>query len=355
MRRELLFVPAPEGAYDSWRTAWPAEALSRRGFDVGLLDLKADPFFDLREIDLGPRHVIVVHVKAGEPGARMRGEDLVVGVSDHLARWRRSGARIVVNLDDDWTSVPEILDEVGPSEFMLIADVLHCCRIADAVVVSTDALVDVYAPYSKSISVVRNYPPARLWSQRFSQDRPYDLCYPGWLVGETGKPTPHFYDLQEIAPALSGRSLFSIGNPDIAADVLCPDGVSVSGIGSCSPEPQPGVPFLYAELAHAKIGLAPLAGSRFDWGKSWIKPLEFAISGTPTMIPAWHPAYQELGRDVPLVPYKDLGELSSRIAEVLAMPEEEYAAWSTEIREAAREMTIEARGLGEWEESLSGL
>lgn len=99
------------------------------------------------------------------------------------------------------------------------------------------------------------------------------------------------------------------------------------------------------------IGLAPLARSPHNRGKSWTRPLEYAVRGVPVLAQAWgqYPDWVDDGVNGLLV-HDDTQWLDH----LLALSDDTVRApMSTAARDTARRWTID-RHIGLWEAAYSG-
>lgn len=147
----------------------------------------------------------------------------------------------------------------------------ECCRIADLVTVSAQALADRYAPHGR-YRVLHNYVPEAWCDIHASQD--------GDVVGWTGTVASHAGDLQATSGGVA-RAIHAnharfrvIGRPERVQRELQLDH-EPEHVTWQTRDQYPH------QVARLDIGIAPLAASQFNACKSWLKPLEYAALGVP--------------------------------------------------------------------------
>lgn len=356
MNRRLIFV-GPDTSFSSWRVHWPAQGLMAEGEDVAVLGVGSKT----TDIDIGPRDIVIVQIT--NQSVRSVTPDLQIdGVERFVAYVQRAGALCVLNLDDDYTAHRDIqtIDSSWYTPF--IGDLSAGMRAANLVVVATPVLEAVYGRWARRITTVRNYPPESIWHTPL-KEREFDVCWMGF-IGTEADPMPHRRDFAEILPHLNALDVLTIGDKDNHAAMLTraeAAGVFIDA-GLCEHVPPQAqvVPYgkappLYQEMSRSILGLCPLAEHEFNRAKSWIKPLEFAIVGTLPVVPAWHPAYAELGEIVPLLVYDGLENLREIIDGALGASAKDQMALSGMIRGVSTDLTMELAGVKEWRRALEML
>lgn len=195
---------------------------------------------------------------------------------------QRRGAAVVVDMDDDLAHIdprnpawavhqPLVTGPQGQRAPNLhnYGNARLACRHADLVTVSTPALADTYGAHGR-VAVLYNLVPRRyLAVDHHDSD----------LVGWPGSLHSHPGDLQTMGAAIAqhvagGGRFMVVGDPEGIGRVLGlradPDGAGVV--------PLHGWGDAVTQLG---IGLAPLADTRFNRAKSWLKPLELSAVGVP--------------------------------------------------------------------------
>lgn len=265
---------------------------------------------------------------------------------DAIATLQSLGCAVTVDVDDDYSAVPEgsamrealerQQDERGALHLQ------RCCDAADMVTVTTSSLAHVYGRHGR-VRVLPNCIPAGY----LRLDRsPGDIVRIGW----SGNPATHPHDLEVPAGGVgrvvrSTGSRFSlIGPPDNVAQRL--------GLGAAM-ESTGWVPISSypRALSRLDVGIVPLARSAFNESKSWLKGLEMAACGVPFVASAT-PEYRTLARlgagDLAATP-SSWEPLLARLVKDDRYREERAAAG----RAVAEGLTVEARA-HDWLEAWVG-
>ncbi|ANQ85865.1 glycosyltransferase [Azoarcus olearius] len=184
-----------------------------------------------------------------------------------------SGAKCIVEVDDLITAIPpssplhKVFGEAARDYLQ------RSMRIADRLVVTTDALAAAFANAAPEVVVSRNYLVATQWENLNPAQHPRQKPRVGWAGSDS-----HLGDLgllRDVVPAL-------------ARDV---DWIF---FGTCPADLRPyvkefygGVPFEQYPAALASLGLdlalAPLESNAFNEAKSNLKLLEYGILGYPVV------------------------------------------------------------------------
>jgi GT2 family glycosyltransferase/glycosyltransferase involved in cell wall biosynthesis len=214
-----------------------------------------------------------------------------IATADALAaRCRETGARLLYDLDDDLLHIPRNHPEASVlrPRAPVVARML---RHADAVWVSTPGLAEALRATQPAVRVVANGLDERLWGAR-PGDRG-EVAYPVRLLF-MGSAT-HSGDWQVVAGAMErvvalfggGISFDMIG---VVGAVTLPAWVnrispSKSGVAS-----YPGFVNWITRQPAWDIGIAPLADTAFNLGKSAIKTFDYAALGLAVLasdVPAY--------------------------------------------------------------------
>lgn len=262
-----------------YRLIWAADELARAGHDVRVVRP------DERGSHLNARHDGQKIVDVGYPPdadvivlQRITHKHLVEAVK----LMRERGVAVVIDIDDD-------LAAIHPSNPAYIAmhprhgfSPVHswhftqqACDAATLVTVSSDALLGIYARHGRGV-VLRNCVPRRYL------DVPHDDSA---VVGWGGSVHSHPDDLQTV-----GTSLAQLTRDGVRFRVVGPGAGVRAALGLDADPEETGPRDLAAEwpaaLAELGVGVAPLADTRFNASKSWLKPLEYAAVGVaPVMSP----------------------------------------------------------------------
>ena len=294
--------PAGHDACGLYRMVEPARVLAEQGADVECT----------RELTFTVAHAGSDARLVGDPGT-----DVVV-MQRPLHRWKAdlvrvlqdAGVTVVVEIDDDFGSIPEGnpawldahrewmtvgqwegLGRPGPveaeaerqdgSRWVKVLGVLspvsdlwlrRACKTADLVTCTTPALAERYAPHGR-VAVLPNLVPERYLSV---EAPPHD----GTVVGWGGSVATHVGDL-EVTGGGVARAVAETG----ARFHVVGTGVRVRrSLGLAEAPPATGWVELDewpAALAALDVGIVPLAPSKFNEAKSWLKGLELAAVGVP--------------------------------------------------------------------------
>ena len=189
---------------------------------------------------------------------------------------RSKGVAVVIDVDDDLAAIHPgnpafyAFHPAHPPATHSWRNVVESCRLATHVTVSTEALTRHYAAHGR-VSVLRNAVPERY----LTVDHP-DSDLLGW----GGSVRSHPNDLQVIGTAVArltreGRVFRVVGPPTHVREHL----------GLDHEPPSTGTLDMHTEwpheLAQLGIGTVPLADTRFNRAKSWLKGMEMAALGVP--------------------------------------------------------------------------
>lgn len=210
-----------------------------------------------------------------------------------LRKLREQGVATVVDVDDDLTCI----DPANPA-FSVIHPrrdpnnnwtwLTDACREADMVTCSTRSLAERFGPHGR-VAVLENRVPARLVSPPREDRGGTDPLF-GWA----GDIPTHPRDLyQATGPLAQTQVRFAIVGPEPPAGWAEHHRVNLEmGTGEVAFDKW------VAALQALDVGLAPLADTKFNRAKSWLKPLEYAAAGVP-WIGSHSPEYRRLSATVP--------------------------------------------------------
>lgn len=272
---KVYAFPADEQGCGYYRIIWPSQVLKNMGVDVTIVGPG--------QRDSGMQGVMDgdVMVDVNIP----RDADVIVlqRVSHkHIAQAvrliRNKGVAVVVEIDDDLTCIDPrnpAFDLLHPNSKKYTEhswhNTLDACRDATAVVVSTPALLRRFAPHGRG-TVYENYVPAAML------DIPrVDSALIGW----GGSVHSHPADLQVMGSSVArmiqnGYEFGVVGNGKGVHEAW--------GLPAGAPLHVAGVVPLDrwgSALAGLGIGVAPLADTKFNAAKSWLKMAEMAAAGVP--------------------------------------------------------------------------
>jgi hypothetical protein len=267
---KILVYPADSAGCGHFRLIWPGTYAAGDGHEVTVLGPKQRDL--MLKMD-GERVVDVLDVKA----------DVYVfqrlthrRMADAVSVLRAKGVAVVVDVDDDLSSIHPgnpAHDAYHPrrgDRYHSWDNLKHACRNATLVTVSTPALLDVYARHGRG-RVLRNYLPEHYYGVPRT-----DSDVIGWPAALQSHPD----DPSAVGAAVARLS----GRPGAFRVVGNPTG---TGAAFGLPEDPPGIPGSVDLLdwpravAELGIGIAPLADTRFNACKSWLKPMELSALGVP--------------------------------------------------------------------------
>ena len=271
---KIYVFPADETGCGYYRLIWPAEVLKKAGHEIVIIEPKqrgmtlrggldaAGNLIDIKQP--ADADVMVMqrithrHLVQGIPLLRAKGVSVVIDMDDDLALIHPANPAFIAmhpkhghNSDHDWQNAQ------------------LACDAASFVTVSTDALIQRYAHHGRGM-VLRNAVPQRYLDIPHTDSR---------VIGWGGSIHSHPDDLQVVGVGLenvmSDTTFRVVGPGDHVQKALrlsqTPDVTGVRDIHVGWPN----------ELARLGIGIAPLADTRFNSAKSWLKPLEYMALGVP--------------------------------------------------------------------------
>lgn len=263
---KVVVYPADAFGCGSFRMRWPGEACAQAGHDVTVVDpkdrrlrvvMEGDTVKDVLDVDAD---VVVLQRVTHAYMAQ------AVGIM------RAKGVTVVVDVDDDLSSIhpsnPAWAVHRPGAGLHSWHNVALACRNASLVTVSTPALLDVYARHGRG-HVLPNYLP----------DYYYGLPRTdSGTIGWPGSYHSHPNDPESLGGAVArlvdeGAEFVMRGDPTGAGRAF---GLAADPAGG--PVPIDEWP---AAVAGLGIGIAPLADTKFNRSKSWLKPLEMSATGVP--------------------------------------------------------------------------
>lgn len=275
---KVLVFPADRWGCGRFRMIDPAQLLAEAGHDVEL-HMPDNRGLALR---IGPGET-VAEVLDVEPGSVYVFQRLThAWMAQAVPLLRAKGAAVVVDIDDDLTSVHPrnpVYESIHPRNFGRYRDgqkhrhswqwLTQACRDATLVTASTPALLGVYAKHGRG-HVLYNYLPDRYYGVPHE-----DSDVIGWPAALASHPDDPSATGGAVARLVADSAAFRVVGEPIATGAafgLSEDPPGRSGI------PVDEWPAAVAELG---IGIAPLADTRFNACKSWLKPLEMSALGVP--------------------------------------------------------------------------
>lgn len=269
---KVIVYPADNAGCGHFRLIWPGEELARQGHDVRVLGPKE------RDLRLKMNGEEVVDVLDVDPDAVYVFQRLTHNRMAQAVRViREKGAAVVVDIDDDLSSIhPKnpAYDTYHPRR----GDPHHswhnlalACQSATLVTVSTPGLLRVYAKHGRGHVLYNCLPDPYYEIDHVDSDR---IGWPASLHSHPDDPSV----LGGAVSRLCGpeRPFHVVGDTMGVADAFgLGDGV-VGVSERISPDQWP-----QRVSDMIGIGVAPLADTRFNDCKSWLKPLEMSALGIP--------------------------------------------------------------------------
>ena len=269
----VYVYPADIHGCGYYRLIWVARALATQGHHITIV-MPGDPRFPAIQGKVYNGRTVAASAPADADVMVMQ-RVTHRRLAEAIPIFRKRGIAVVMDMDDDLTCIHPsnpAWHALHPSADGAFGwDVAQdSCRDATLVTVSTDALADRYAPHGRVV-VLRN-------------------CVPEWyldvehrdsaVVGWGGALASHPDDLTVLGPAMArhtatGGRFHVVGPPHGVQEFLgIETNWSASGGVHLTQWPH--------QLAHdIGIGIAPLADTRFNAAKSWLKPMEYAALGIP--------------------------------------------------------------------------
>jgi GT2 family glycosyltransferase/glycosyltransferase involved in cell wall biosynthesis len=241
------------------------------------------------------RELAAGELPAPEPGAviviqRDAGDLSLAQLQAWAADWRAAGGRIVYEVDDDLLDAKGLQQRGAKGDTAaLAAKVRWLAGAADAVTVSTPALLERFKPINPRTHIVPNRLDAELW--RIGKPR---LSGPGVFTRQPGDPirigyigTPtHDQDLAVIAEAM--RRIEQEYGKRVEIEVIGAFQHSTPLFGKRVGLPKrndyPGFVDWLQRRVHWDIGVIPLADDAFNRSKSHLKFLEYAALGLSAVV-----------------------------------------------------------------------
>jgi hypothetical protein len=271
---KVIVYPADSAGCGHFRLIWPGERLADMGYDVTVLG----PGHRDIKIKMAPRSEEVLEVLDVDPDAVYVFQRLTHNrMAQAVTKIREKGAAVVVDVDDDLSSIhPKnpAYDAYHPKR----GDPMHswrnlarACQDATLVTVSTPGLLGIYARHGRGHVIYNHLPDPYFEIEHEDSDR---IGWPASLHSHPDDPSA----LGGAMARLCGpeRPFQVVGDPSGVADAFSlRDGLL--GVSE-----QIGIrewPRRVSDLVG--IGIAPLADTRFNDCKSWLKPLEMSALGIP--------------------------------------------------------------------------
>lgn len=339
---KVYVYPADTAGCGYYRLIWPGLKLQRDGHDVKLVHP------DQNQKVTGGKNAAGELVQVTAPSDA----DVMVfqrvssaTIVDAIKILRKAGVAVVVDIDDDLHAIHgqhPAFHILNPNTGGRVAEynwehAKRACEAASFVTVSTPALLPRYAPHGRG-AVIYNCVPEVYHRISQPKDVPHTIGWPASLHSHPDDPFVCGPAMGRVQRA--GHRFKIIGTPRGTKEAFQLDSDPVA------PGPIPIGRYPH-EVSKLSVGIAPLADTRFNSGKSWLKPLELASLGVP-VIASPRVEYRRLHAlgvgllaDSPRVWYRHAVELMTNEARRVELAEAAKAA--------VRHLTIEANAWRWWE------
>jgi glycosyltransferase involved in cell wall biosynthesis len=273
---KVYAFPADAQGCGSYRMIWPAEVLQAQGVDVELV-MPGKRDGGLRGVLDGDRLVDVIIPEDADVMVFQRVSHEHIAQAIRLIRAK--GVAVVVEIDDDLTCI----DPRNPA-FALLSpgglqpehswhNTIQACRDATFVVVSTPALLKTFASHGRGAVFANYVQTSDLMVPRVDSD----------IIGWAGSVHSHPADLQAMGSSVNrlhqqGYRFANIGSGTGVREAWSlPSDAPLHCSGVTTPQDW------VATLAKLGVGVAPLADTKFNAAKSWLKVAEYMAAGVPAV------------------------------------------------------------------------
>lgn len=319
----IYAYPMDQTGCGNYRVRWPGLQMIDRGNDITLIFPGEDGGLKAN-LDTNRRVKSVVIPEDCEAVLLQRPTNKVL--VETIPFLQKEGIRVVVDIDDDLAAVSprhpgwQVLHTRSDTGQSWDA-VIQACKWADMVVASTPALVERYAPHGRGV-VVRNRLPDHFFDAELQVEKSVHV---GWAGGVMSHPD----DLSVVGASLA----------QLACDVLIVGPVPIDMttgeedwkrsrrlLGTDRVTYTGAVEFdcWIPAISQIHVGMAPLEMTRFNYAKSYLKPLEYSAAKVP-FVASGTPEYLLLGAGLIANRPKDWRVQLKRLLESEALREEEVA------------------------------
>lgn len=330
---KIVAYPADKNGCGYLRLIWPCEVLREQGIDVEVVETKD------RHLRINYDQGKIVSVDSPDCDVVMFQRVCDRRLLDVIKFLReKRGIAVVVDVDDDLSAIHpanpawQMLDpnrakretdlalrmgkiKLDQADYVYSTlmdtyksswlNLIEACKLATLVTVSTPGLLRRYAAHGRGM-VVSNYIPDHYFTAEHTDN---DVI--GWPAALLSHPNDPPAVGNAIARLVSeGVTFATMGNP--------PEGVGrYFGMNSDPVDYGANVEVhdWHQAVAQLGIGIAPLADTRFNMSKSWLKPLEMSAVGVP-WVASPRDEYKKINKmgagilaDKPKVWYRELRRL----------------------------------------------
>jgi hypothetical protein len=257
---KVCFLSADTGGSGYYRTKLPAKYLQQSRYD----DLEVMHYDDFRLIK-DPFDVLIIQRQW----------------RDHILVWclqlKKQGTRIIFELDDNLWSIPSTIDSHKIYQLDTLHKIENFIRMSNAVITTSDPLRVILSQFNSNVCVIPNFVEIPEIIPQLPKRRiKIGFCGSVSHVEHLKILTPILIRLNAICPKIE---LIVMGLP-------CPElSLYATTILPASPES-----FINALASlELDIGLAYVFDNIFDKCRSWLKFLEYSITGAVTVAPNLEP------------------------------------------------------------------
>ena len=267
----VVTYPADTGGCGYFRIIWAAELLAAAGHDVEIRP-PADRGLKLR---VGADNHVEDVLDVDDVDVLVFQRLTHRFMAEAVPLLRAKGIAVVVDVDDDLSTVHPrnpAYDSMHPRTGGLHswANLAAACRDATLVTVSTPALLERYARHGRGHVIANHLPDSYYGIPRVDRD------VIGWPAALASHPDD---------PAVLGGAVARLVAEGVDFRVVGdPTGVGAAFGLTRDPQGRTGVDVAgwpEAVAGDVGVGIAPLADTRFNAAKSWLKPLEMSALGIP--------------------------------------------------------------------------
>lgn len=275
---KVYVYPADDQGCGLHRIIWPALTLKGRGYNIRIVMPHQRAKFLEGKLNAAGKMVDAVIPEDADVIVLQRVSHR--HLTDAISLIRAKGVAVVVDMDDDLAAIDPrnpafgaLHPRSGNHPDHSWAFTQRACEAATLVTTSTPELIKRYAPHGRGEVLYNCIPERYLRMTHEDSDK----------IGWAGSVHSHPDDLQATGTALcqvtnSERPFHVVGPPEGARAALR---LNHDPVGTGPLDPTVGWPNGVITLG---IGVAPLADTRFNRSKSWLKPLEYAALGVPCVM-----------------------------------------------------------------------
>jgi len=268
---KVVVCPADVGGSGFYRLIAPATVLKKQGLDIDI-DYQSQSHVATRKDGR------IVSVKDTGHDVMVLQRPMMPDAVEAIPAIQANGTKVVVEIDDDFwgADVKNPFFTTTRASGGSVDYLTKACRMADMVTVSTPALARLVP--NKNVVVLRNCVPAYYLDVEPNRGTGWEATEGKTVVGWTGSTQTHVGDLERMGYSLRtairkhGAKFFVIGSED-AWDV--------TGFDEGEALYSPWINFIDYPMAVKTfdVGIVPLAITRFNHCKSYLKGLEYASLG----------------------------------------------------------------------------